>query len=152
MRNMPFRSDSVTSPSSSIFSSFTLISSSLRSDGHDVRRLGAFLALTGFVRHLCPLNEGLEPRAGDRAEVNKQVLAAVIRGDEAISLGVVEPLHGSGCHIAPPSRVHERVRKAGLHNQTNVPDQLHSSTGRLPARPGGRPPPGSSTAGTRPSS
>src|SRR3954452_25353426 len=99
IRNMPFRSDSVTSPSSSIFSSFTLICVLPQSDGYHVRRLGTLLALTGFVGDLCALDEGLEPSAGDRAEMDEDILAAVVGGDESISLRIVEPLHGSGCHI-----------------------------------------------------
>src|SRR5207244_7300464 len=45
------------------------------------------------------LGEALESRAGDRAEVNEDVVAAVGLRDEAVALRVVEPLHGSGCHV-----------------------------------------------------
>src|SRR4029450_11616152 len=53
------------------------------------------------------LVKALEALAGDRAEVNEDVVAAVGLRDEAVALRVVEPLHGSGCHVFPlpaPSR------------------------------------------------
>jgi hypothetical protein len=37
--------------------------------------------------------------------MNEDVLAALIRGDEAIPLRIVEPLNGSGCHICTPPLV-----------------------------------------------
>ena len=42
--------------------------------------------------------ERLETAHLDRREVREQVFAAVIRGDEAIPLGIVEPLHRSCGH------------------------------------------------------
>src|SRR5207342_2738893 len=66
---------------------------------NDVRRLRALLALLRHELDLRTLGKGLEALALDAAEVNEEVLAAVVRGDEAIPLGVVEPLHGSGCHL-----------------------------------------------------
>ena len=44
------------------------------------------------------LGERLVAVADDRAVVDEHVLAAVVRGDEPVTLGVVEPLHGSCCH------------------------------------------------------
>src|SRR5688572_27450507 len=34
--------------------------------------------------------------------MDEEVLAALVRRDEAEALVVVEPLHGSGCHLIPP--------------------------------------------------
>src|SRR5205814_3910245 len=100
IRNMPFRSDSVTSPSSSIFSSLTLMrlptSSSL--DGSDAGRLRTLRALASFVGNLGTLRQGLEAIASDRAVMDEQILATVVRGDESVPLRVVEPLNGSSCH------------------------------------------------------
>jgi hypothetical protein len=31
--------------------------------------------------------------------MHEEILAAVLGGDEAISLGIVEPLDGTGCHV-----------------------------------------------------
>src|SRR4051794_32100436 len=109
---MPFRSDSVTSPSSSIFSSLTLMRLPTISplDGSDAGRLGSLRALASFVGNLGTLRQGLESIARDRAVMDEQVLAAVVGGDEPIPLRVVEPLHGSSCHIDTSFHIpHERV-------------------------------------------
>jgi peptide/nickel transport system ATP-binding protein len=65
---------------------------------NDVLRLGAFCALGCLELDLRSLGERLEAVTNDRAVVNKKVLTLVRGGDEAIPLGVVEPLHGSSCH------------------------------------------------------
>jgi hypothetical protein len=31
--------------------------------------------------------------------MHEEILAAVLGGDEAVSLGIVEPLDGTGCHV-----------------------------------------------------
>jgi hypothetical protein len=69
--------------------------------GPDLRRLGALLALRHFEFHALGFGQGLEPGALDFAEVGEEVLAAVVRGNEAEALAFVEPLHGAsfGCHI-----------------------------------------------------
>src|SRR3954453_13719821 len=76
------------------------------SDGSDllnVRCGRALLALLLVVAHLRALGERLEAAALDRRVVDKEVLAALVRRDEAESLVVVEPLDGSCCHrIFPP--------------------------------------------------
>src|SRR5213076_2527752 len=64
---------------------------------NDVLRLGAFCALGCLELDLRSLRERLEAVTNDRAVVNKKVLTLVRGGDEAIPLGVVEPLHGSSC-------------------------------------------------------
>src|SRR5262249_15637237 len=77
-------------------------------DDGDVTSLGALRAILDLVLNSRALGEGLEPLGLDRAEVDENVLAAVGRGDEPVALGVVEPLHGAGCHaehlLLPNSR------------------------------------------------
>src|SRR5881398_1860047 len=81
-------------------------------DGH-VRRLGTLLTLLGLVLHLRAFVEGAVPRALDRAEVDEQVLPALVGGDEPVALVRVEPLDSSGCHfcLSPPCQLTERARK-----------------------------------------
>src|SRR5262249_25527088 len=69
-------------------------------DQADVRRLRALLTLLGLVLHLRALVERAVPRALNRAEVDEEVLAALVGGDEPIALVRVEPLDSSGCHIS----------------------------------------------------
>src|SRR5207248_9502064 len=116
MRYMPLLYDSTTSPSTSIFCSFSEITHLLPqmsargrethprakfglTDDADVAGLRAFRALFDLVLDLRAFGEALEALAGDRAEVNEDVVAAVGLRDEAVALRVVEPLHGSGCHV-----------------------------------------------------
>src|SRR5262249_17783016 len=67
-------------------------------DGDDVRRLRALRPLAGLVLDLRVLGERLESLAGNVAVVDEEVLASLVRRDEAVALRVVEPLHGSCCH------------------------------------------------------
>jgi hypothetical protein len=66
-------------------------------DGH-VRRLGALLALARLELDLVVLGEALEAFAGDVAVMNEEILPAVLRRDEPVTLRIVKPLNGSGCH------------------------------------------------------
>jgi hypothetical protein len=75
------------------------VSSLLR---NDVDRLGALLTLARLVLDLGTLGQGLEAVAGDVRVMDEEILAAVLGGDEAVSLGIVEPLDGTGCHVFPP--------------------------------------------------
>jgi hypothetical protein len=72
------------------------VSSLLR---NNVDRLGALLALARLVLDLGTLGQRLEAVAGDVRVMNEEILAAVLGGDEAVSLGIVEPLDGTGCHV-----------------------------------------------------
>src|SRR5690349_14682309 len=65
-----------------------------------VDRLGALVAGLLVVGDLCSLAERLETLAGDAAVMDEEVLAGLVRGDEAEALVVVEPLHGSCCHVS----------------------------------------------------
>src|SRR5918996_1570547 len=129
--NIRLRKASITSPSTSSFSSFWAmlpsLSSGMRRRGHlsaaaanhfgrsagddDVRRFGALLALARLELDARTLDEALEAIAGDVAEVHEQILRPLVRGDEPVALRVVEPLHGSGCHMKNTSltHVHEQV-------------------------------------------
>src|ERR1700710_1640052 len=121
MRYMPALNDSSTSPSTSIFSSFSAIHSPLpckkwtgaqsapvtfrkpllRSE-RDVLGLRAFCALSLFELDLRTLCEGLVAIAADGAEMDEHVLATGVGGNEAVPLCIVEPLNGSGCHRKTP--------------------------------------------------
>src|SRR3954469_13985705 len=64
----------------------------------DVDGLGALVAGLGVEGHLRALSHRLEAVGVDAGVVDEEVLAALVRGDEAEALVVVEPLHGSGSH------------------------------------------------------
>src|SRR5690606_2179293 len=80
-----------------------LLSARALLDDADVLRLRALGAGAGGVFHLVALVQALEARALDRAEMHEEVLAAVVRGDEAEALVTVEPLDRTCCHDAPSS-------------------------------------------------
>src|ERR671919_1426560 len=112
-RNMPPPSASSTSPSTSTFSSrairFLLLDGARpgraarrsygSSDGLDVDGLGALLPLARLELDTCVLAQRLEAAARDVRVVDEKILAPLVRRDEAVALRVVEPLHGSGCHM-----------------------------------------------------
>src|SRR6187402_147262 len=126
----------MTSPSISTFASFSAMAAFRYSDGcgrrsghslnyslllrggeDDVGRLGALVALARLVLDLRALGEGLEPVAADAAVVDEEILATILRGDEPVSLAVVEPLNGSACHMKHLlTSLHEQVREA--HKRT----------------------------------
>jgi hypothetical protein len=66
---------------------------------NDVDRLGALLALARLVLDLRALGQGLEAVAGDVRVMHEEILAAILGRDEAVSLGIVEPFDGTGCHV-----------------------------------------------------
>src|SRR5207248_10939542 len=66
----------------------------------DVLRLRALLALGGVELDALVVFEALVAVAADRREVDEDVLAAVVRSDEAEALLAVEPLHCALCHCA----------------------------------------------------
>ena len=68
----------------------------------DVVRLHALLALARRVGDLGTLSQRLEAVGVDAAVMDEQILAVVVRGDEAEALVVVEPLDGSVGHESPP--------------------------------------------------
>src|SRR3954454_17334790 len=68
----------------------------------DVDGLGALVAHLLLVGDLRALGEAPIAVADDARVVDEQVPAALIGRDEAESLVVAEPLHGSGGHAADP--------------------------------------------------
>jgi hypothetical protein len=58
----------------------------------------AFLTFLHLERNLLTLGKGLETSADDGAVVDKNILAAILPGDKAITFGVVKPLHCSCNH------------------------------------------------------
>src|SRR5690348_8739760 len=71
-------------------------------DRLDVRRRRAFGALGDVERNLLRLLQRLVAIHLDGAVVGEKILAAVVRRDESEALGVVEPLHGTCCHVPVP--------------------------------------------------
>src|SRR3954452_23315481 len=69
--------------------------------GH-VDGLGPLVAGLGVIGDLRALGQRLEAAGVDAGVVDEEVLATVVRRDEAEALVVVEPLDGSGCHVIPP--------------------------------------------------
>src|SRR6476659_1089127 len=135
-RNILLRSASITSPSTSSFSSWSFMARSclgmsrrdracghgagvpLRRDGNDVRRLGALLTLARLELDARTFRQALEAIAGDVAEVHEEILRSLVRGDEAVHIAVVEPLHGSGCHRNTSLTNSRTGRKAQRANRT----------------------------------
>src|SRR5256885_13405959 len=68
--------------------------------GLDVRSLLALRALRDFELDFLSFLERLESAHLNRGEVRKQILAAVIRGYEPITLSIIEPLHRTCWHRA----------------------------------------------------
>jgi hypothetical protein len=64
----------------------------------DVGSLLAFRALRDFELDFLTFFEGLKTVHVDCGEVCEQILAAVIRSDEAKTFGIVEPLNSTSCH------------------------------------------------------
>src|SRR5215218_7116597 len=68
-------------------------------DRRDVDGSRALRALLSVVGNPGALSEGAEAVASDAGEVNEEVLAGLVRGDEPEALVVAEPLHGAGRHV-----------------------------------------------------
>src|SRR6266487_3841031 len=104
-----------------------------RADDDDVARLRTLRAILDLVLHLRALRETLVPLTFDRAVMDEDVLASISRGDEAVPLLAVEPLHGSGCHIdTSPNRVRNAQRKgsqAKTGTRSNARRHLDSTSG-----------------------
>src|SRR5919202_2533182 len=83
----------------------------LRLERGDVDGLRALFTGLGIEGHLRALGQRLEAVGVDAGVVDEEVLTALVRGDEAEALVVVEPLHGSGCHVIPPRLCALRTRR-----------------------------------------
>src|SRR3981081_434610 len=72
----------------------------------DVGRLGTFRSLNNFEFDRVSFLQGAIAIAGDGGIMYENV-GAIIAPDEAVSLGIVKPLHGSSHFHCPPGRVFE---------------------------------------------
>src|ERR1041385_3033371 len=81
---------------------FTLCGWDRRSALADVARLQALRPLDDLELDALALGQRLETVPLDRGEVHEHVLATLLR-DEAETLGIVEPLHGTRRHFRTPS-------------------------------------------------
>jgi hypothetical protein len=74
-----------------------------RSDLYDIGCFGALRRFDDVELHLLAFGERLEAAVLNVAEMNEHV-SATFTGNEAKTLGIIEPLHGSGYHgELPPS-------------------------------------------------
>src|SRR5437870_4200771 len=94
---------------------------SLLLDERDVDGLRALVAVLGVVGDPRALGEGAEAVGVDARVVDEEVLAALVRRDEAEALLVAEPLHGSGSHMSriPPRDV-RALRCGGCYGATTA--------------------------------
>src|SRR4051794_36785432 len=77
--------------------------------GH-VDGFGSLVASFGVIGDLRALGQRLEAVRVDAGVVDEQVLATLVRRDEAEALVVVEPLDGSGCHVISSTALCLRTR------------------------------------------
>src|SRR6478735_9672494 len=106
--------------------------SSYLRDDDDVRCLRALRALAGLERDLRPLGERLEAVTGDVAVMHEQVLRPLGGLDKTETLRIVEPLHGSFCHMKYTSHHYLRTHWEGALAQTELAltvDHSSSSSG-----------------------
>ena len=68
----------------------------------DVGSLLALRAIDDVEGHFLVLGQGLETIALNSGEVSEEVFTTFGRGDETETLGVVEPLNGTVCHLMLP--------------------------------------------------
>src|SRR5436190_16712511 len=97
-----------------------------------VRGGGALGALLGVVAHLRAVSQRLEAAALDRAVMHEQILAGVIGCDEPEALVVVEPLHGSCCHL-------DSLRGCALRIAEGAAEATTAVTGALLCRASAQP-------------
>lgn len=65
----------------------------------DVRSLFALRTLLHFERNLLSFLKRFKALCLNFGEMSEEVLAAIVRGDKAKALGVIEPLHSTCCHF-----------------------------------------------------
>src|SRR3954453_15517746 len=98
----------------------------------DVDGLGALVAGLGVEAHAGALGQGAEALRVDARVVDEEVLARVVRRDEAEALVVVERLDGSGGHsLIPPGISVLRSRRTQRGNDA---ERWHSFTGYAPGQ------------------
>src|SRR5271169_2898092 len=84
-----------------------------RLDRLDVYGLGALVALLGVIGHLRALLQRTVALAVDAGVMDKQVLVAVVGGDETKPLVVAEPLYCASRHVGTPPRYSFVLRRGG---------------------------------------
>jgi hypothetical protein len=65
----------------------------------DIGSLLAFLSGNYIERHTLPIGQGFESTTLDCGEMGEEIIAAVFLSNETESLGLVEPLYSTCCHI-----------------------------------------------------
>lgn len=68
--------------------------------GFDFNCFHSFTTLCGFILDFLPIFKGAKSFFGDVGVMDKQVLAAIVRGDETKSLLLVKPLYCTTAHVA----------------------------------------------------
>src|SRR3954465_3839789 len=96
----------------------------------DVDGLGALVAGLGVVGHLRALSQRLEAVGVDAGVMDEEVLATLVRGNEAEPLVVVEPLHGSGSHDFLHGLCALRTRRKLLRQRLRALNTLSPSAAR----------------------
>jgi hypothetical protein len=71
--------------------------------------------------------EGLETAHVDGGKMREKIFAAIIRSDKAKTLGIIEPLDGTECHVC---NFHTRNEKF-----TGLPDSLFELSDPMPEAP-----------------
>src|SRR5581483_1301283 len=102
--------------------------------GANVRGLQALRATVDVERHLLTFRQRAEAVSLDRSVVAEHVLAPAVLRDEPKALRVVEPLHGTSCHLscllsclaapvrgAVPLIVERRARPTSIRQQKAIP-------------------------------
>src|SRR4051794_19791774 len=112
----------------------------------DVDGLRALVAGLGLVAHARALGQGPEALPADARVVDEEVLAGLVRRDEAEALVVVEPLDGSGGHSGFPPGISRCCDRGGLKEATTrnagtaLPGRIPDGTAdRIPMQPVGVP-------------
>src|SRR5579872_3778061 len=96
------------------------------------RRLPAFHH--NFVAHLLAIIQALQPSRLHGRDVHEYILAAILRHDETITLGGIEPLHGSNGHCCHSFRCASPVaRERGCDCNAARLCELEVGRGRLAA-------------------
>lgn len=76
----------------------------------DVRGLFTLRTLGDFERHLLTFFQRLEAVHLNRRKMGEKIFAAIIRRDETVALGVIEPFHSASCHM--PALIEKRMGSA----------------------------------------
>src|SRR5664279_1614244 len=92
----------------------------------DVAGLLALRALRDFEGDLLAFLQRLESRHVDRGEMREEIFAASIGGNEAETLRIIEPLHGTCCHFC--NSLNKNVRRADARPMFHSQGQKSTST------------------------